>query len=136
MELRAGIMVDVNDDAIDCGYRRVEVLTGSARRRRWSDEAKARIVAETLESGAVVANVARRWRGCSQQVSGWRRAMRHEPAALAFVPIVPEVSPPTAELSVASRSEVALAGAVLRIPSGADAALLTTVLRLIRASAA
>jgi transposase len=136
MELRADIMVDVSDDASDGGYRRVEVLTGPGRRRRWSDEAKARIVAETLEPGAVVADVARRWQVCSQQVFGWRRAMRHEPAALAFVPIVPEVSPPTAEPSAASRIEVALAGAVLRIPSGTDAALLTTVLRAIRASAA
>ena len=136
MELRAGIMVDVNDDASGGGYRRVEVLTGPARRRRWSDEAKARIVAETLEPGAVVAEVARRWQVCPQQVFGWRRAMRHEPAALAFVPIIPDISPTTAVPSAASAIEVALAGAVLRIPFGTDAGLLTTVLRAIRASAA
>ena len=40
-------MFDVNDDAKG-GFRRVEVLTGPARRRRWSAEEKARIVAETL----------------------------------------------------------------------------------------
>ncbi|OJW18857.1 MAG: hypothetical protein BGO51_00065 [Rhodospirillales bacterium 69-11] len=128
-------MVDVNDDASDGGYRRVEVLTGPGRRRRWSDEAKARIVAETLEPGAVVADVARRWQVCSQQVFIWRRAMLRAPAALAFVPIVPEVSPPTAKPSAASAIEVELAGAVLRVPSGTDAALLTTVLRAIRGSA-
>ena len=129
-------MVDVSDGARDGGYRRVEVLTGPGRRRRWSDEVKARIVAETLEPGAVVADVARRWQVCSQQVFTWRRAMLRAPAALAFVPIVPEVSPPTAAPSAASGIEVELAGAVLRIPSGTDAALLTTVPRAIRASAA
>ncbi|WP_368667219.1 transposase [Roseomonas sp. 18066] len=33
---------------------------GPGRRRRWSEEAKARIVAETLAPGAVIAKVARR----------------------------------------------------------------------------
>ena len=48
MELRADIMVDISDDAKDGGYRRVEVLTGPGRRRKWSDDDKARIVEETL----------------------------------------------------------------------------------------
>ena len=41
------LMVDVNDDAND-KYRRFEVLTGTGRRRRWSADKKALIVAETL----------------------------------------------------------------------------------------
>ena len=40
-------MFDVNDDAKG-EYRRVEVLVGPGRRRRWSAEAKARIVEESL----------------------------------------------------------------------------------------
>ena len=48
-------------------------------------------MAETLEPGAVVTDVARRLQVCSQQVFTWRRAMRRVPAALFFVPIVPEV---------------------------------------------
>lgn len=63
-------MVDVTDDAKGGVYRRVEVLTGSGRRRKWSNEAKARIVAEALSPGAVVADVARRWQVCPQQVFG------------------------------------------------------------------
>ena len=39
-------MFDVNDDAKG-EFRRVEVLTGPSRRRRWSAEQKARIVAES-----------------------------------------------------------------------------------------
>ena len=135
-------MVDVNDDTKGGGYRRVEVLTGPGRRRKWSDDDKARVVAETLEPGAVVAGVARRWQVCSQQVFTWRREMRAGAAArLGFVPIVAEASPaiPAPEaLSVSPTPsiEVKLADAVLRVEPGTDAELLTTVLRAIRASAA
>src|ERR1700722_5715701 len=76
-ELRVSVMFDVKDDA-NGGFRRVEILTGPARRRRWSADQKARIVAETLEPGARVAEVARRWQVCSQQVFGWRRAARRD----------------------------------------------------------
>ena len=117
-------MDDVNADAKVGGFRRIEVLTGPGRRRRWSDEAKARIVAETLEPGAVVAEVARRWQVCAQQVFTWRRELRANPAA----------APP--EANAAAPIELHLAGATLRIPPGTDAALLTVVLRALRASAA
>ena len=95
-------MFDVNDDAKGA-FRRVEVLTGPGRRRRWSADEKARIVAETLVPGARVSEVARRWQICSQQVFGWRRAMRQDlpnvagttttPATPSFVPIVSEAIP-------------------------------------------
>jgi len=65
-------MFDSKDDA-KAEYRRVEVLTGPGRRRRWSVEDKARIVAEALEPGAMVSAVARRWQLSSQQVIGWLR---------------------------------------------------------------
>ena len=49
-------------DAIrDEPFRRIEVITGVERRRRWSEEDKARIVAESLEPGVIVADVARRY---------------------------------------------------------------------------
>src|SRR4051812_15880643 len=98
-------MFDVNDDAKG-EYRRIEVLTGPGRRRRWSADQKARIVAETLVPGARVSEVARRWQICSQQVFGWRRAMRQDlpsiagttptPATPSFVPIVSEAVPAAA----------------------------------------
>ena len=131
-------MDDVSDDAKGGGFRRIEVLTGPGRRRKWSDDAKARIVAETLEPGAVVAEVARRWQVCPQQVYGWRRERRLGTAGSAstppeFVPIVAE--PPTAEpASSGAAIEVALAGAVVRVSPGVDPALLTAVLRAVRAS--
>ena len=45
----------------DDGFRRVEVITGVGRRRRWTDEEKAWIVAESLEP----ASSSRRWRGAT-----------------------------------------------------------------------
>src|ERR1700750_695102 len=68
-------------------FRRVEVLTGPGRRRRWSADEKARIVAETLVPGARVSEVARRWQICSQQVFGWRRAMRQDAFSVPREPI-------------------------------------------------
>ena len=63
-------MFDINDDTKG-GYRRIELLTGPGRRRRWSAEEKAQIVAETLAPGARVSEVARRWDLSPQQVFGW-----------------------------------------------------------------
>src|SRR5271157_2875854 len=141
-------MFDVNDDAKG-EFRRVEVLTGPGRRRRWSADEKARIVAETLVPGARVSEVARRWQICSQQVFGWRRAALQdvpaEPAkttgamAPGFVPIVAEATSPAPVPRAAPAApviEVKLAGAVVRVVSGMDdAARLTAVLRAVRASA-
>jgi transposase len=146
-------MDDVTDDAKGV-FRRIELLTGPARRRRWSEAEKARIVAETLVPGAVVSAIARRWQVCPQQVFGWRRAARAGDVALAmkpdgpaFVPIVNAVpgpmvaetaqsTPTMTALPSAPAVEVTLAGAVVRVASGTDGALLTAVLRAVRASAA
>ena len=132
-------MFDVNDDE-KSAFRRVEVLTGPGRRRRWSADEKARIVAETLVPGARVSEVA------PQQVFGWRRAMRQDLPNVAgttttpsFVPIVSEAIPAATvqrATSAALGIEVKLAGAVVRVSSGMDdAAQLTAVLRAVRASA-
>lgn len=140
-------MDSVSDDAKGGSHRRIEVLTSPGRRRQWSDDDKARIVAETAQPGAVVTEVARRWQVTPQQVFDWRRQARRALAAAsaaaapAFVPIVAEASmpmpdPATAPSRNAPAIEIKLAGAVLRVGAGTDAELLTTVLRAIRASAA
>jgi transposase len=112
-------MVDISDDAKGGGDRRVEVLTGLGRRRKWSDDDEARIVAETLRPGTVVADVARRWQVSSQQVFTWRREMRAGAAAgLGFVPLVAEPAPAVPEaaspVGPTPSIEVKLADAVLR----------------------
>ena len=57
-------MDSANDEAKGAGYRRIEILTGLGRRRKWSDDDKARIVAEPAEPGVVVCEVASYWRRC------------------------------------------------------------------------
>src|SRR3974390_746447 len=54
----ANAMLDARQE--DGGYRRVELITGERRRRRWTAEEKARIVAESFEEGANISEVARR----------------------------------------------------------------------------
>jgi transposase len=54
-------------------FRRIELITGAARRRRWSSDEKARIVVESLRPGANVSEVARRNGLSPQQLFGWRR---------------------------------------------------------------
>lgn len=133
-------MFDVNDDA-KAGDRRVEVLTGSGRRRRWSAEEKARIVAEASLPGVAVSEVARRWQVRAQQVFGWRREAQRDVAQSttvggpAFVQILAEAGPTMGPSPALATIEVKLAGAVVRVAAGTDGALLTSVLRAVRASA-
>ena len=54
--------------------RRIELITGTGRRRRWSRDDKARIVEESLQPGATVSEVARRNGLSPQQLFAWRRA--------------------------------------------------------------
>jgi transposase len=56
--------------------RRIELITGAGRRRRWSADDKARIVLESLKPGANVSEVARRHGLSPQQLFGWRREAR------------------------------------------------------------
>ena len=54
----------------------VDALQARARRRRWSDDVKARIVAESYAPSAVVSEVARRHEISPQLLSTWRKASR------------------------------------------------------------
>lgn len=71
---------------------RIEVITGGGeRRRRWSDDEKAEAIEESLRSGAVVSEVARRRGLTPQQLFSWRREARRKAVAeVAFTPVVVE----------------------------------------------
>jgi transposase len=66
---------DGSDDAVT-GVRRIELITGTGRRRQWSDDDKARIIIESLRPGSCVSEVARRNGLSPQQLFGWRREAR------------------------------------------------------------
>ena len=80
---------------VDAPARRVEIFTGAGRRRTWSADEKAAIVAESRESGARVCQVARRHALTPQQLFAWRREARLRSAgggdAPSFVPAVIDV---------------------------------------------
>lgn len=69
------------DEADDAGVtvRRLELITGTGRRRRWSTDEKARILVESLRPGANISEVARRNGLSPQQLFGWRREVRCDP---------------------------------------------------------
>ncbi len=74
---------------------RVEVLDGLERRRRWSQDDKARIVEETLTPGAKVTEVARRNGVAASLVFTWRRQARA--AAVVMPRFAPVQIAPSAE---------------------------------------
>lgn len=73
---------------------RGEVLGRVERRRRWSIGDKLAVVVASLEHGAVVSDVARRFDVTRQQVYDWRRAARRgdlgmRGGVVGFVEVVP-----------------------------------------------
>lgn len=120
--------------------RRIEVITGAGGRRHWTVDDKARILAETLEPGAVVSVVARRHGLTPQQLFGWRRAARKlsEEAAPKFVPAV--IAPPPRKQRKRGQSpalasiELEIAGVRVRIGDGAKASTVSAVIRALKAS--
>jgi transposase len=55
---------------------RVDFRRSRSGNRLWSKELKGRIVRESLAPGARVADVARKYRICAQQLTQWRRQAR------------------------------------------------------------
>ena len=55
--------------------RRIEVITGVGRRRRWTAEEKAWIVAESLDPATTVSAVARRYGLHASQLFVWRQQL-------------------------------------------------------------
>src|SRR5579863_2636904 len=79
----------------------VTLISGLGRRRHWSFEDRARILAATSAPGAVVVEVARREDVSTSLVYKWRREARKAEIAPGFAPVVIEAAPPA---PAASRS--------------------------------
>jgi transposase len=118
---------------------RVEIFQGRAR-RRWSEDDKRRLVAETLAPGETVHGVARRRGVSTSQLFTWRKRLRAEAgfpppppgvpgfAAVAIAPVPPlagdaaEASPGLIEVELACGDRV-------RITGPADPAVVAAALR-------
>ena len=136
-------------------YRRVEVITGERRRRRWTSDEKARIAAESFEEEANISEVARRNGVSRGLLTVWRRQVAAAVAGKAqnFVPIQigaesgggtagesARVSPAQmTPLEIAAPLakacgvvEIEVSGARIRVEPGVDLATLSTVLSALR----
>jgi len=123
-------------------YRRIELITGSVRRRRWSVEERARIVAESFEPGANISAVARRNGVNGGLLHYWRKQAKAgayltgSAGGLPFVPM--RVVEATGEGEPCSPTggvmEIVVKGTVIRVPAGADAGTLTMILAVVRAA--
>ena len=97
-------------------FRRIEVITGVGRRRRWTDEEKAWIVAESLDPTTTISAVARRYGLHASQLFVWRQRLAAPAAreAPAFVPVVVADGAAT-PAEAAGRMEIALGPVVVRV---------------------
>jgi len=119
--------VEAGDSFQRISFQRIEVITGTGRRRKWSRRRKEAIVLETLDEGASVSEVARRHGVDVSQVFKWHRdaGLRSRPPTsepvMTFAPLLieqketPQPEPKDAQLP-SGLIELELAGARARIP--------------------
>jgi transposase len=135
-------------------YRRVELITGRRRRRDWSPEEKAEILAASMEPGCSVTDVAARYHVSRGLLWTWRRNARvglARETMPSFVPIQitgdepsgsrpavtseaePAVTPtgPIEETGPAGSIEIAVGRARVRVQGAVDPEALRQVLALI-----
>jgi transposase len=143
----------LNDSHQGSTYRRIELITGEAKRRLWTAEEKAGILSESFRPGAKVAEVARRHGVSRSLLWNWRHEARKRGmvAERAFVPVrvaeeATTLRPPMAMEQCAGSASAAaqldgttagsptgtidieLGGARLRISGAVDTAILRQVL--------
>ena len=117
-------------------FRRVEVLTDTSRRQRWSAAEKAAIVAESFLPGAVTSAIALRYGLHRNQLYMRRRVLRLAVVADAGVAI-PDFVPVIAESRAVSATvviEIAVGDAVLRVRPGVDLAFLGKIIGVLKAA--
>jgi transposase len=146
---------DSHQDSHQAGtYRRIELITGEARRRRWTTEEKAKILAESFQPGANVSEVARRYGVNRGLLWTWRHHARKRGGGgeQTFVPIrileestalptstaagqregatsAPAARPEDTRAGPATGSiEIEIGGARVRVSGAVDAAALQQVL--------
>ena len=120
----------------------VEVVTRGEPRRRWSEEERARILAEAMAPGAIASHVARRFGVSTGQFYTWRKAMLLRSAACGgqqalakadFAEVQlsappPEPSPPLPPAQTGMMEITLPGGAMIRVDAAVDGVALGRVL--------
>ena len=117
----------------------MEVMVGPSGKRRWSDEFKGQVVAETMVPGVTVNEVARRHDLRPNHLSSWRRLAKDgklpvpDLAGAEFAPVVFE--PPDSEPRDAAISpiEVVSGDIVIRLDATTPAAQVAEIVRALGA---
>lgn len=117
------------------------------RNRKWPDELKARIVAETLLPGATVNEVARRHGLPANHVSSWRTLARNgrlvlpapeDPVEFAALMVGPVDETRRGDAGTAAgatvRPEIVVGTVVIRLETGATAERIASIVRAVAAS--
>jgi transposase len=140
-------MMPGNDVLPEPMARRIEVFTGVERQRRWSSEAKARVVAESYSTS--VGEAADRYGLSKTQLFTWRRDARGRqlaPGEPLFAPVMVALPvEPTAQRSAQparrrSRRggdggiELEIDGVVVRIGRGAEVRAVAAIIRALKAA--
>jgi transposase len=152
-DARHEAMLDGRQDS--GSYRRIEVITGQRRRRQWTADEKARIVAESFEDGVSISEVARRNGVVRGLLTVWRRKFAAAAGlqAPSFVPVRiasesglatadgadgvasahegrPQMASPPGKLG--GMIEIEVSGARIHVAPGVELATLSTVLSALR----
>lgn len=127
-------------------FRSDGVDVSAAGRRRWPDDLKAQIVAETLKPGVAVRDVADRYGLRANRISEWRRLAKDGKLVLPAVPEPPGFAPlmlcdeePSSSSSerppapVASSIEIMVDKVSIRLDAGTSAARIAEIVRAVGA---
>lgn len=123
---------------------RIAVVQRTRGYRKWPEEVKARIVAESFRAGVRVVDVARRHEVLAHQLSDWRRQARQgllalpedamEGLAAAFVPLTVEPDPVAASETggAAGAISIEISDVVLRVPGDVPLERVAALVRALR----
>lgn len=124
-------MMSGHDVLMMPGRTRVEVFTGSHRRRRWSDQQKAAIVAESYETS--VGEASARHGLSKAQLFNWRREARGPKDPLAFARVELDAHRQPCVAGSSALIEILSGNVLVRVGPGADASVLAAIIGALRA---